>query len=157
MAKALLVLALTVAQLGASSGASLYLCLGHDGSVCIDGGPATCQCCESHEVEEPCCSQEHCHRHHHDEKGDRPWVAWQFARDLCGCTHVQICRLQAPAVTKSGSAKTQLQSDPFAIVAPDAISATCVLTESARWRPGGGAPLAPSLKLAVLAAAVLRC
>src|SRR5215471_18342769 len=99
MVKSFLILALVTAQLGAVSGAPLYLCLAEDGSLCIDGGPATCDCCKLAETEDDCCPGDHSHRHEAD--GSSAWQA-----DPCGCTHVQISHTQAPVTPGSVSAKS---------------------------------------------------
>ena len=154
MARSFLIFALTAAQFGASSEMSLYLCLSCDGSVCIDGGPSTCNCCGSHNDRDSTFSDERFHQHQ-DEDCHRSPASWQIVDEPCGCTHLQICRVQAPAVVKPATVTTGPHLDPFAAISPDPNGVTWILLNVADWRSGGSPPR--SLPLAVRASVVLRC
>ena len=152
MAKSLLILALSVAQVGASGGSPLYLCRSEDGSVCIDGGPAACICCHADEPAEDSCRHRALHR---DDGTDTS--SWRSADDECGCTHVQISQAQLPAVPGSFSVKSEAVLDIFAALAPEIIGPRLLLQQVSNWRPGGLPPPSASSALGALASVVLQC
>jgi hypothetical protein len=93
MGKSLLSLLLVVTQVVPWTASPLFLCLGSDGSVCLDAGPAACTCCRDCEHDEDACCGGGAgnERHEHgparvpdDHRG--VWVA----DDDCDCAHVLL-------------------------------------------------------------------
>ncbi len=157
MAKRLLIMALVAVQCASWSGASLFLCLGADGSVCIDGGPESCTSCHEEDAGHACCD---CHSacQHDDHDDSCVPHGLQLASDPCDCTHVQIAQSQAPSVVAKSVAQSGLDRTA-AFVMPTTVdrhtfSAAC---HDLVWRTRRGPSLAPSLLLATVGAAVINC
>ncbi len=104
MAKFVLTLWLATAQFLSGIAAPVYLCLGCDGSVCIDLGKSNCVC------------DAHCEHDDHALDAGRVWQsaehalaaeasARQFAHDAnsCDCTHVQISCAAPRAVLRAAT------------------------------------------------------
>ncbi|MBS0207766.1 MAG: hypothetical protein JSS27_02320 [Planctomycetes bacterium] len=94
MARLLLILMLMTTQLLTGSGASVYLCVGSNGSYCFDSGPDSCSCChEEHETTGDGCKHEHddaaCN-HHDESQPVQPGTDRLTALDPCGCTHIPV-------------------------------------------------------------------
>jgi hypothetical protein len=91
--KSLLLLLLVVTQVMPWTASPLFLCLGSDGSVCLDGGPATCTCCRDHEHDEdPCCAEnadDVRHEHRLPARIDDQGPA-SISHDDCDCAHVLL-------------------------------------------------------------------
>ena len=94
------ILALTFTQLLSLGTGPLYLCIGEDGSVCLDANPETCTCCEScsesesaDESEESCCSCGHAH-----ESNKTLPIANITETDDCRCTHFLLSSGQSMPV-----------------------------------------------------------
>jgi hypothetical protein len=101
MPRSLLVSTLLVVQLLSWSGPSLYLCLGRDGSINVDFGPASCHRCRRHcgaEADE--CDPNHDHHQclQGSNGGERPTLV--VADRDCDCSHIQIVQQQGPTVVQ---------------------------------------------------------
>ncbi|MGE5191252.1 MAG: hypothetical protein ACM3U2_02040, partial [Deltaproteobacteria bacterium] len=102
MAKRLLTLVLVAAQSVSWGALPVYLCVAKDGSVCVDLGRESCNCCD-----ENCCNESDEHDSHsvcdrsagrdHDEyaAGVDVHDAPAFS-DACGCTHYRIVHPRGP-------------------------------------------------------------
>jgi len=104
MAKSLLSLALIVTQLLSWSASPLYLCLGSDGSVCVDHGPDGCECCKHSHSDDECVGSRACKDHDHNNPGERGGHQEDLAAgDPCDCTHIQILQTQSPTLIPSSN------------------------------------------------------
>jgi len=164
MTKFLLAMTLVATQAFASLGLPLYLCLGHDGSICVDFGPDACDCCQ-HESDHECdehgnCGSAHCsHEHSHAPAGAaRPADDAEpsaLASDDCPCTHVQISAPQHAATVKSS--ESAADSSAFSVLAANVVTAPLVLTADAGEFRIHGPAGSPCCALALVASAVMRC
>jgi hypothetical protein len=93
MKKGLLSLVLVMTQVVPWTASPLFLCLGSDGSVCLDGGPATCTSCRDHEHDEDACcgggADKERHEHQLPAQSDDRGVA-SISDDDCDCAHVLL-------------------------------------------------------------------
>lgn len=92
MTKQLLVLLLITMQLLAGSGASVYLCIGCDGSIGIETNAESCQCDDDHTdgVSYLCeCEDRHCE--HRETPAQVQSTGEDVSKDSpCGCTHIPL-------------------------------------------------------------------
>ena len=172
MAKRLLIMALVAVQSASWSGASLFLCLAADGSVCIDGGPAACACCVDKPETDGSCDS-------HETTGVASAVGWAVPTEPavsgghsppygaaaqceasvpCGCTHVQISQSQAPtivvqSVTNSGFERVASFASQVPVGRNSRLGTRHVVASLTR----GGPPDRPSLTLLTVAVAVCTC
>ena len=80
---------LVVTQVVPWTASPLFLCVGSDGSICVDGGPAACTCCCDHE-EDACCSGDN-DRHEHGPARVPADSRGQFVSDDdCDCAHILV-------------------------------------------------------------------
>jgi hypothetical protein len=180
MAKRLLIMALVAVQSASLSGASLFLCIRADGSVCIDGGPAACACsgtAQSHDVksdsrEKPsscavgaksaCCTGHGntcspCTAATTDRRHGVELLLCA-AGDGCDCTHLQISHPQAPTIVARSAAGSGSDIAPFVaplgLIDTSPLLASQAVTERAAR---GGPTLVPSLPRMIVAVAVRTC
>lgn len=153
MAKRLLIMALVAVQCASWSGASLFLCLGADGSVCIDRGPESCTSCHEEEAGHACCDLHDacCEEHAHDASALNVPL---LAGDPCDCTHVQISQTQAPTVVAGQATKSGLER---AALIPDVCHTACDCSAAKTLLPRGGPPPGPTLVLMTVNVAVRTC
>jgi hypothetical protein len=136
---------LAAAQLCA---APVYLCLEADGSVCVDFGPAACDCCR-HVPAEAACADESCSHADHEESG--PVASAWF--DPCDCEHVQIVEPQPATRERSNAPLAQPRSILIAVTASNPPSAAALASGAAEAPPPR---VAPSATLLLLASVVIR-
>lgn len=158
MLRPLLSLVLMTAQLLSWNLSPLHLCVGTDGSVCVDSGPISCVCCrhrhhEAHECglgHDACCGE-------HDEEAPDDSSVGLVAGGPCDCTHIQILYRQSPAVI---SACWTANADPT-VAWFDTVGCGVVSLEGYPAFDETTTPLQPpdsqSLLLTLLASVVLRC
>src|SRR6266404_5708292 len=93
MGRSLLALILVVTQVVPWTASPLFLCLGCDGSVCLDGGPAACTCCRDHEHDEDACcgggADNERHEHGPSRVPNDRRREWVSDAD-CDCAHVLV-------------------------------------------------------------------
>jgi hypothetical protein len=112
MLKPLLSLCLVLSQLLAAGDAPLYLCLGSDEPLCIDFGPASCDCCQHDSHDGGAESDDHCH-------ASSGAVLEVRSEELqidapCDCAHVQLSRQHGPSLLSASAtahAKTVLSAN----------------------------------------------
>jgi hypothetical protein len=95
MVKTLLSLLLVVTQVVPWTASPLFLCVGSDGSVCLDGGPAACACCRDREHEEDACcagSADNARHEHRLPAQSDDRCAASISDDDCDCAHVLLSR-----------------------------------------------------------------
>src|SRR5262245_63168639 len=91
MGKILLSSLLVVTQIVPWTASPLFLCVGSDGSVCLDGGPSACTCVCEHEEDACCAGSADNTRHEHrlpaqsDDQG-----AASMSDDDCDCAHILL-------------------------------------------------------------------
>jgi hypothetical protein len=151
MVKTLLSFVLFAAQVLSWNASGVYLCLGADGSVCVDFGPASCGCCRLDPADIDRCSSEHGRR---DDHRGFPCGLPDF--DPCGCTHVQISEPQCATLERA----TEVPDARRLVTTPDRSSslagACCDLATgqtALRVIPSD----LPSGPLGELSSIVLRC
>ena len=159
MAKSLLSLVLMTMQLISWGASPLYLCLGGDGSFCIDFGPESCKCCKHPHIETngcgsaPSACQEHDHSH-----SEKPSVNCdKFAATApCECTHIQIPEFHGTALVASSTSPDVERLVNFLTIAsglsfhvgiPPIDESTTLIH----------VPPPPTLSLTKSASAVMRC
>jgi hypothetical protein len=156
MPRSLFVSMLLAVQLLSWSGPSMYLCLGSDGSVCVDFGPANCRCCQHHGDADGCGAS---HKHHQSPErcndSQRQELLLVADRD-CDCSHIQIVQQQGPVVVQTSL--KQASDHGWTIssaIGFQTAQPTAVVVEHASSRPtlAGSASSFPAL----LASVVLRC
>src|SRR5580765_2953810 len=92
--KPLIAIALVLAQVLSWSAPALYLCVSSRGAVCLDAGPATCQC-SSDDCHTACCDA--CADEHRHDQLSLPARSKELSggpslsagSSGCDCTHVQ--------------------------------------------------------------------
>jgi hypothetical protein len=156
MIRILLSTVIVATQLLSWNASPRYLCRSVDGSVCVDLGPAACDCCR-HEIvlaEGPhghgACPDD-CDRAGDD--CDRPGDA-QF--DPCGCTHVQLSEAHC---ARHERATTVPDSHRLVISLPPAARGDHAgwLAASRAAAPPWHLPNALAQSLAERAGVVMRC
>jgi hypothetical protein len=167
--KSLLILMLAALQVLSGTGAARFLCISRSGSVCIDSGPESCQCCghdESCRDEEPdndehgCCHNDAVTKSCDAQKADRPAASESaiVADETCGCTHISISAGQYTVVK---AASTAMELDQFGALL--AWASSIGLSQDAAFIPTnlsrfGDPPYAArSQALSILATIVIRC
>jgi hypothetical protein len=134
----------------------MYLCLGSDGSVNVDFGPANCRCCQHHgDTGGSVAIHDHhqCPERCNDSR--RQTLLLVADRD-CDCSHIQIVQQQGPVVVRES---LQQASDHGWTIGPaigfQTAQPTSAVVEHASSRPtfAGSASSCPAL----LASIVLRC
>lgn len=144
MVKALLCVALLATQVLSWNAAPLYVCLGPDGSFCVDFGPASCGCCRLDAANSDCCAAAHADEHEH---GDI---------DPCGCNHIQVSEPQSATLVR-----TTLVVDSQRFAGPQAAainSADAGRVFATSWPTLSFRSIdLPSAALAELSSVVLRC
>lgn len=160
MTKALLSLTLILTQLLSWSASPLYLCLGDDGSICVDFGPEDCTCCKqptvagSERVAEHGTCKDHVH-HNSEKQGLNSENS--VAGAPCDCTHIQILQTQTATVVFSSV------SPDFQRLAVILATPSCNLVSHVGIPPIEEAAIllrllhSPSSSLPVSASAVMRC
>jgi len=157
MGKILLSLLLVVTQVVPWTATPLFLCVGSDGSVCLDGGPSVCTCCCDHEHEQDaCCAGSAANaRHEHRlpaQSDDRNSAS--ISDDDCDCAHILLShdarvvrrmRVDDEMQTVDSLLVTFISAIGFVAPAPLAAFARLPLRD------------APSLPLSERAPFVLRC
>lgn len=111
MTRLLLSLTLVLTQVAASGGSPLFLCLSHNGAVCIDFGPEACDCCDASTCSHESCSPAECGHSHGgasicDQQSCEPESSESGLRSLaddCGCKHVQISAPQNAVSARASS------------------------------------------------------
>lgn len=111
MMKLPLSLMLVLTQVAASSGSPLFLCLCHDGAVCIDFGPEACDCCAATSCRHESGTDADCEQTpgsasqcEHQACDYAPRAASLTGiDDDCGCTYVQISAPQEAVAARAGS------------------------------------------------------
>jgi hypothetical protein len=144
MIRSLLALVLLGAQVLSWNASPLYLCLGPDGSICLDFGPASCGCCRPQAADADGCQSEHAQ---HDDHGQG---------DSCPCTHVQISEAQTATLNRAPAAPDAHRLVTSLAAAGDLSSAGCLPTTSQSALPITPLDL-PSAALCGRASIVLRC
>ncbi|MEX0675446.1 MAG: hypothetical protein WD063_00125 [Pirellulales bacterium] len=150
MVKTLLSAVLVATQLVSWNASPLYLCLGADGSICVDFGPAGCGCCRNRPAEKGCCGSQH----EADVCGQLPLAVDNF--DPCGCDHIQISEPQSAMLVRTTAAPdAQGWGIPLVAALCTGASGCCISATSA------DAPRCPcdahSTALVLLASVVMRC
>ena len=158
MRHAFLVTLLLTAQIISWNASPLFLCMGGDGSLCIDLGPDSCACCRhGHDGAEDVLSipaangqkRAHCHA-----SCDRHQAPVSIEATPCDCTHLQI--------TVAWTAVTVSREANRFVVLPSLV----VLVDNADWRsilspPPAIAlvnlPASDSSAATALRSAILRC
>ena len=144
MVKSLLALVLLSSQLLSWNASPLFVCLGPDGSICLDFGPASCGCCRPQTADADCCASEHAQ---HDDHGQD---------DSCPCTHVQISDVQTATLNRAPAAPDAHRLVASLSVAGNLSSAGCIPTTSRTAVPIVPLDL-PSAALCQRSSIVLRC
>lgn len=156
MSKPVLSLVLALTQLLPWSASPLFLCLGSDGSVCLDAGPDACSCCHRHEDEPDCGGLACSEMHDQCETSDVPGLCANDSGDDCDCTHVQLSQGQR-AFRRGGSRSGSQPAPALKSLAPVDGAPVTVARQwaslTARLRPAGSSALPPSER----APFVLRC
>jgi hypothetical protein len=156
MPRSFLVSTLLVVQLLSWSGPSLYLCLGSDGTVNVDFGPASCRCCRHHcdaDICDPCHEYHQCSGHPIGRLNQTPRL---IADRDCDCSHIQIVQQQGPAVVQKSLKQS---SDHGCVLGPaiwfQQIRQNIVAVDNVLNQPvyTGSSSCFPAL----LASVVLRC
>src|SRR5262245_43856576 len=158
MGKTLLTLMLVATQVVPWTASPLFLCVGSDGSICLDGGPAACTCCCDHEHEDDACcagSADNA-RHGHRlpaQSGDQGTAS--ISDDDCDCAHILLSH-DARVVRRIRVSDDTLKGAPmlatFVTGSEIEVSApTLATTVGLMWRN------APPLPLSERAPFVLRC
>ena len=159
MTKSLLSLVLMMTQFLSWSPSPLYLCLGNDGSFCIDFGPENCDCCNHSPADDECVTADGSCKHHDHANSTRQTTELDDSvrASTCDCTHIQISQPQNPTLVPSSvSTDAQRLVVFFATI-------TCDLYSHIGVPPIDEAPTllrtlhAPSLSLTVLASVIRRC
>lgn len=105
--KPLLLMTLIAMQLLSAGVSPMYLCLGCNGSVCLDGGPESCEGCtvscrQEADAECSCHSAAACGHDHEESLATNPLAAeWTSVEGPCCCTHLPISVARAPNLTSS--------------------------------------------------------
>ena len=152
MPKPLLALLLMMTQLLPWSGAPAYLCVESDGSICIDFGSASCDCCHSE-----CPTASDVANENNGWSFERlPELSAGASLDCadCDCIHIQISRPQTPIVSPATAAQSNRLVVAYA--SPAFLLNTDCSTPDAAWlsRPLSSlVPLPQARRLSV----VLRC
>jgi hypothetical protein len=117
MIRSLLSLVLAATHLVTCGAAPLYLCISDDGSMCIDSGPAGCECCSETNAEahdhDACDSA--CIGREHAAVAPASHPAAEYAlvpAAPCGCEHLAISGSSAPAIVRASSAEVGEFSAP---------------------------------------------
>ena len=122
MAKALLVLMLTVSQVLAGTSGAQYLCFKADGSFCcIDNGGANCICCPKEELKAEAvvekvhsCGCDQGNEHESGEPKSRvelPEVCGSELSDNSGCSHVPVVDGAMVATAKRSAFAVEVRRD----------------------------------------------
>lgn len=161
MIRSLLVLLLVATQLLAGSGGSVYLCIGRDGTACLDAGPESCTGCHDHdETADSVCAGASCMPscgHHHHEQSSPPAEDQRAAADPCGCTHIPLMVAASQPTTRSrGSIATETERFCPAIEWAPSVAVIEAIAP-ARILPHSGPPEALDFGLIVVATVVSRC
>src|SRR5262245_6186215 len=106
MAKSLLSLVLVATQTISCGACPLYLCVGEDGSLCVDFGPDSCDCCQHvpgaslQEARDQAAAHGNSAVHNYGLLGTR------HSQDAepCGCTHIQISAPQTATLERASAA-----------------------------------------------------
>ena len=160
MAKSLLSLALVATQFLSWSASPLYLCLGRDGSLCIDLGPGACICCEYRPSESGSHhGQWSCAGHGHSAPHEGLWaVPGVLVAEPCSCDHVQISisQPQSGCRSVSSTAAGSERSPACPSTSGDLAAAVRIppLGESLRLE---AATRQPAGHLSLVATTLLRC
>jgi len=121
MTKRLIASALIATQLLSWASGSLYMCVASDGSVAVDGGPASCNRYRSHKVcqRSSCCDAACCHDHHDAAPCDGAIV---LASGWCDCRHVLISHSQATTATRQSAIDAERLSHASIATLPTPVS-----------------------------------
>jgi hypothetical protein len=152
MLKSLLSIVLLATQVLSWNAVPVYLCLGADGSICVDFGPASCGCCRLDLPATGGCESEH--GRHDDHARLKPLGLADV--DPCGCTHVEISQHQQATLNRATEVQDAHRSVTTPAVSSDLAGACC------QWATGqtalrARAPEAPSGSLGERSSIVLRC
>jgi hypothetical protein len=156
MIRVLLSTVMVATQLLSWNASPRYLCHSEDGSICVDLGPATCDCCRHEAAQTPPADDHQGCAHHegcaHHDGGNVPRAASLVP---CGCTHVQLSETQNATRARAAAAP-----DAHRLVLPLAFAAqgvhSCLAARgdaAPPWHP----PDQCAENLAHLASVVLRC
>ena len=153
MVKLLLSVVLVATQVVSWNASPLYLCMSADGSICLDFGPESCDCCR-HDAAQSECSSGHDPCHDHGQSDDSA----ADESDPCGCGHIQISQPQAATLVRIVAAPDcSHRSIPPAALHSDWAPGCCL--SAARASAHG--PLrgrdSPSATLILLASVVIQC
>jgi hypothetical protein len=160
MTKTLLILLLMTMQLLAGSGASVYLCIGSDGSYGIETNTESCLCDNDDDHDESCpcdCDDRHCE---HRETA----VHIQFTGDgvgkamPCGCTHIPliVSSNQSDLYVRSvANHDTDRQLLLLAVPSNDSIFGELASCAVERWHVAHAD--VPDFSLTVVSTVVIRC
>ncbi len=121
MFRTLITLVLSMAQLLAGNGASVYLCIGSDGSYCLDAGPDSCACIQGENaIADSDCKHEHgdsdCDGHTDSQPvpNERDFLS---SVDAGGCTHIPIL-VSSEQQTSAGRASLTVDAKRLAALFP---------------------------------------
>ncbi|MGD9720692.1 MAG: hypothetical protein AB7O59_16185 [Pirellulales bacterium] len=175
MAKLILSLVLAFTQLCSWGGAPVYLCICGERSVCIDGGPQQCNCCEDqHEsaTVAGACTKGECADHAHEHAAIAAPGSVSNVHELaganadhgaaalttpCDCDHVQLSSAtRAPALTRGAweADHGQFITPPVAAhVGLNLVPADADAPRTALLRP----PRSTLFTATILSTVVLRC
>lgn len=157
MAKQLLILALVAMQSASWSGASLFLCLAADGSICIDGGPQTCACCHDEDVTDECGPSPDVCCHDTDRDRDANGAEGGVIGDPCDCLHVQISLSAGPSLIARSASKSAWQRVALVTGLPEYLWRNSERPKPVISRATADPPRGTSLAMLALAVAVRTC
>lgn len=155
MPKALTLLALMVAQVAGTAGGPVFLCIDHDGVVCIDGGPQFCHCCEQGGTNGAAVcdtTSAVCHDHEHETPFETAGMALKPGD--CDCTHQLVSHDGVATVSRSTAwvvAQRAVVSD-WTFAAPHAL-----LVAIGGARSFAASPMGDALPLNLLSSVAMRC
>ncbi len=153
MLKAVTLLALVVAQVAASAGGPVFLCVDREGAVCIDGGPQACYCCTDGEADaHQACDSTAGACHEHESQVEIAGIAFEPVD--CDCTHRLVSRHHAATVSRAAALAVDLHATPSDWGFVPSQLTLAVLGVS---RSMAASPLGDSLPLNFLSAVALRC
>jgi len=145
MSKFLLIATLATTQLFSGSMGTLFLCVGEDGSVCLDRGEESCDCCQD----------AHDHDHCSPEEPTESAVLTTAPCDPCGCTHIQISQAQERSLSKAASRMPTSRSLSLDLL-PGEVPVGMNAWTNSDWTRFIHPPAVP-FELAFLATTILRC
>jgi hypothetical protein len=149
MLKLLLAFALASSQLLSLGTGALYLCIGGDGSVCLNANPESCTCCENCSEPESKDDRETCSCSCEHACAVKATIAQKVIADVdgCQCTHLLLSSGQFRPQYSDSNLGRQLGSFVW-LSFPPAVSLDDIATELTRSTNSAGADLAvPSQRL----------